>query len=237
MPVRACLLGLFLLIVSSGALFITWMANRTIKHTRHLQNQKNWHLDKTRTIFSIVKPGTQTRHTYTFRIKGSRCCCYNQHQHHCHNHQLTAVYFVGTVATVIMAVTHIIIVDTMVVLALPGRLGANVLGWATKKLSALIVMCIHIHRHSIGLSSFSYSCVFAVFVFLTTFIHLRQHFQPPFSMRLLILVVSCIHLYRHLHATLSSYSLTSIVTPVIDISHPLIIISSVNFYCHLHSSY
>ena len=80
--------------------------NRTIKYTHHLQNQKNWHLDKTRTIFSIVKPGTQTRHTYTFRIKGSRCCCYNQHQHHCHNHQLTAVSFVGSVATVIIAVTH-----------------------------------------------------------------------------------------------------------------------------------
>ena len=73
MPVRACLLGLILLIVSSGALFITWMANRTIKYTHHLQNHKN--IDKTRTIFSIVKPGTQTRHTYTFKIKGS-CCCY-----------------------------------------------------------------------------------------------------------------------------------------------------------------
>ena len=62
MPVRACSLGLILLIVSSGALFITRMANRTIKYTHHLQNQKNWHLDKTRTIFSIVKPGTQTIH-------------------------------------------------------------------------------------------------------------------------------------------------------------------------------
>ena len=213
------------------------MANRTIKYTRHLQNQKNWHLDKTRTIFSIVKPGTQTRHTYTFKIKGSRCHYYHQHQYHCHNHQLTAVSFVGIVGTVAPAVTHIILVGTILVLALPGRFGANVLGWATKKLSAFIVTCIHIHRHSICLCSFSYSCVFSVFVFLTTFIHLRHHCQPLFSIRLLTLRVSFIHLYRQLHVTLSSHSLTSMVTPVIDISLPLIIISSVNFYCHLHSSY
>ena len=102
------------------------MANWTIKYTHPLQNQKNWHLVKILTIFSIVKPGKQTRHTYTFKIKGSRC--YYYHQHHCHKHQLTAVSFVGTVATVIIAVTHIILVDRMVVLALPGRLGANVPG-------------------------------------------------------------------------------------------------------------
>ena len=238
MPVRACLLGLFRLIVSSGALFITWTANRTIKYTHHLQNQKNWHLDKTRTIFSIVKPGTQTRHTYTFKIKGSRC--YYYHQHHCHNHQLTAVSFVGTVATVVSAIAHIILVDTLVVLALPGRFGANVLGWATKKLSAFIVTCIHIHRHSIGLSSFSYSCVFAVFVFLTIssiFVIIASHHFQYGYLRLLTLRFSFIHLYRQLHATLSSHSITSIGTPRINISLPLIIISSFNFYCHLHSSY
>ena len=208
MPVRACLLGLILLIVSSGALFITWMANRTIKYTHHLQNQKNWHLDKTRTIFSIVKPGTQTIHTYTFKIRGSCCYYYHHHKNNCHNHQLTAVSFVGTVATVIIAVTHIILVDAMVVLALPGRLGANVIGWATKKLSAFTVTCIHIHRHSIGLSSFSYSCVFAVFVFLTTFIHLRHHCQPPFSIRLHTVVftyiVICMQRYRHIRSPPSS---------------------------------
>ena len=77
MPVRACLLRLFLFIVSSGALSITWMANWTIKYTHPLQNQKNWHLVKILTIFSIVKPGKQTRHTYTFKIKGSRCCYYH----------------------------------------------------------------------------------------------------------------------------------------------------------------
>ena len=102
------------------------MANRTIKYTHHLQNQKNWHLDKTRTIFSIVKPGTQTRHTYTFKIKGSRC--YYYHQYYCQKNELTAVCFVGTVATVFIAVTHKILVDTTLVLALPGRFGANVLG-------------------------------------------------------------------------------------------------------------
>ena len=206
MPVRACLLGLFRLIVSSGALFITWTANRTIKYTHHLQNQKNWHLDKTRTIFSIVKPGTQTRHTYTFKIKGSRC--YYYHQHHCHKHQLTAVSFVGTVATVVSAIAHIILVDTMVVLALPGRFGANVLGWATKKLSAFIVTCIHIHRHSICFSSFSYSCVFAVFVFLTTFIHLRHNCQPPFPIRLLTFTYLEIQFY----SPISSVACNVIVT-------------------------
>ena len=50
-PLRACLLGLFLVIVSSDALFTTRMANRTIKYTHHLQHRKTWEPDKTYIYF------------------------------------------------------------------------------------------------------------------------------------------------------------------------------------------
>ena len=63
----------FLWIVCSGARFITWIGNWTIKM---------------RTIFSIVKSGSKTRHTYIFKIKGSRCYYYHHHQHHCQNTNL-----------------------------------------------------------------------------------------------------------------------------------------------------
>jgi len=84
--------------VSSGALFIRWIGNCTIKthiifcitgtvnYTRprpssasqelgnrqdqhHLQNHKNWELDKTHTIFSITIRVKQTRHTYILTSK------------------------------------------------------------------------------------------------------------------------------------------------------------------------
>ena len=80
------------------------------------------------TIFSIVKSGNQTTHI-TFNIKGSRCYYYHHHQkHHCNKHQLTAVSFVRTVATVDHAVTHIILGDTFPVLALPVQFGALPVG-------------------------------------------------------------------------------------------------------------
>ena len=78
--------------------------------THHLQHRKTWETDKTYICF-----------------QNQRFTLYYYHQHHCHNHQLTAVSFVGTVATVVIAVAYLILVDTMLVFALPGRFGANVI--------------------------------------------------------------------------------------------------------------
>ena len=188
--------SLFLWIVSSGALLITWIGNWTIK---------------THTIFSIVKSGNQTRHTYLFNIKGSRCYYYHRHHHRYHNDQLTAVSFVGTVATAVSAVTHPLLGDTFPVCALPVGFGALPFDWTTNKLIVFNVTCKHFHHHCIRLSSSPYTSVFTAFVFLIAFIH------PPFSSRSLTLRISFIHSYRQLHATLLSHPLTSIGTPHIDI--------------------
>ena len=56
MPVRACLLELFLLFLPVFCSSHEWPTGQLSTHT----------------IFSIVKPGNQTRHTYTSKIKGSR---------------------------------------------------------------------------------------------------------------------------------------------------------------------
>ena len=104
----------------------TLSINRLFRCSVHYLNG-NWTI-KTHTIFSIVKSGNQTRHI-TFNIKGSRCYYYHHHQkHHCNKHQLTAVSFVRTVATVDHAVTHIILGDTFPVLALPVQFGALPVG-------------------------------------------------------------------------------------------------------------
>ena len=124
--------SLFLSIVCSGAPFITWIGNWTIK---------------THIIFSIIQYGNQTRHTYILNIKGSRCYYYHHHQHHCYKHQLTAVSFVRTVATVVCAVTHIIVVDTFPIRALPLETGALPVDWTTNKVIAFSVTCKHLHRH------------------------------------------------------------------------------------------
>ena len=188
--------SLFLWIVCSGARFITWISNWTIK---------------TRTIFSIVKSGNHTRPTYIFNIKGSRCYYYH-HQHQCHKHKLTAVSFVRTVATVCGVVTHKMVGDTYVLWALPLEAGALPVGWTTNNVIAFSVMSKHLHRHCIRLYSRSYASVFTAFVFLISFIH------PPFSSRSLTLEISFIHLYRRLHSTLLSHPLTSIGTRIgIDI--------------------
>jgi len=179
----------------------------TIK-THHFQHRKIWEQD-----------------TYIFNIKGSRC--YYYHHHHCHNHQLTAVCFVGTVATVVYAVTHISAADTFLVCALPFAHGALPVDWTTNKVIAFSVTCKHLHRHCIRLSSFSYTFVFTAFVFLIIFIH------QPFSSRSLTLtvlftyIVSCIQHYRHIRSppsALHSWTLSL-----------LLVFSYVHFYCHLHS--
>ena len=100
----------------------------------------------------------------------------------------------------------------MVVLALPGRLGANVPGWATKKLSAFIVTCIHIHRHSIGLSSFfvllCFRCIRLSHHFhpsssslpatiFNMFTHLESQFYSPISSVACNVIVTFAHLHRH----------------------------------------
>ena len=134
----------------------------------------------------------------------SKNCYYYHHQHHCHKHQLTAVFFVRTVATVCGAVTHITLGDTFLVWALPVGSGALPGGWTTKKVIAFSVTCKHLHCHCIRLSPFSYTSVFTAFVFLITFIH------PPFSSRSLTLEVSFIHLYRQLHSTLLSKGVSAL---------------------------
>ena len=155
------------------------LGNRQDQH--HLQNHKNWELDKTQTIFSITILGKQTRHTYMFNIKGSRCY-YSHHYHHrhYHNHQLKAVSFVGTVGTVGVAVTHIILVDNISRLCtlncpLDTRTPLN------GKQLAFIITCIHLHRHCFRLYLHFHSPMPSMHSsFIVIFIHLRHHCQPPF---------------------------------------------------------
>ena len=164
-------------------------------------------------ILSIVKSGNQTRHIY-FQHQRLTLLLLPPlllHQHYCHKHQLTAVSFVRTVATVCDAVTHRVLGDTFPLWALPVGSGALPVDWTTKKVIVFSVTCKHLRRHCISLSSFSYTSVFTTFVFLITLIH------PPFSSRSLTFRVSFIHLYRQLHSTLLSHPFTSIGTPHIDI--------------------
>ena len=195
--------------MSSGALFIRWIGNctikthiifcitRTVNYTRprpssasqklgnrrdqhHLQNHKNWELDKTHTIFSITILGKQTRHTYMFNIKSSRCY-YSHHHRHYHNPQLKAVSFVGTVETVGVVVTHIILVDNISRLCtsnspLDTRTPMNC------KQIAFIITCIHLHRHCIDhYLHFDSPMPSLHSSFIVIFIHLHHHCQAPFS--------------------------------------------------------
>ena len=205
--------SLFLWIVCSGAPFITWIGNWTIK---------------THTIFSIVKSGNQTRHTYIFNIKGSRCYYYHHHhQHHCYNHQLTAVSFVGTVATVGVAVTHYKRVDTFPVWALPVGSGALPFDWRTKwspsvlRVNTFVVtvfVSLHFHTLLFSLhSSFSsLSCI-----------HHFHRVHSPWESVLFTYIVSCIQRYCHIRSPPSVLYTSTLSLPLI--------ISTVHLYCHLHS--
>ena len=107
----------------------------TGQKTHHLQHYNTWETDKT--------------HIYMFNIKRSRCY-YSHHHRHYHNPQLKAVSFVGTVETVGVVVTHIILVDNISRLCtsnspLDTRTPLN------SKQIAFIITCIHLHRHCIRL--------------------------------------------------------------------------------------
>ena len=128
---------------------------------------------------------------------------FHHHQHHCHKQQLTAVSFVRTVATVVYVVTHIILVDTYPVLALPVESGALPVGWTTNKVIAFSVTCKHLHRHCNRLSSFSYTLLSSLHSPFPSLIN------PPFSSRSLALRVSFIQLYRQFSSMLLSHPLTS----------------------------
>ena len=155
--------------------------------------------------------------------------CYYYHHHHWRKHQLTATSFVRTVATVVYAVTHIILVDTFPLWAFPVEAAARPVDWTRNKMIAFSVTCKHLHRHCIRLSSFSYTSVFAAFVFLSlSFIHHFHHVHSPWGSVLFTYIVSCIQRYCHIRSPPSALNTSTL-------SLPLIIISSVHFYCHLHS--
>ena len=137
----------------------------TGQKTHHLQHYNTWETDKT--------------HIYMFNIKRSRWY-YSHHHRHYHNPQLKAVSFVGTVETVGVVVTHIILVDNISRLCtsnspLDTRTPMNC------KQIAFIITCIHLHRHCIRLYLHFDSPMPSLHSsFIVIFIHLRHHCQPPF---------------------------------------------------------
>ena len=182
----------------------TLSMNRLFRYSGH---HMSWQLDiKTHTIFSIVKCGNQTRHIF-WTSKVSRCYCYHHHHHHhCYNHQLTAVSFVGTVATVDSAVTHVKLVDTFPVWALPVGSEALPFVWTTNKVIAFSVTCkkpssslysslvisIHFCLHCIRLSHHFHSST--IFI---TFTHLESQFDSPISSVAFNVIVTSAHLHRY----------------------------------------
>ena len=118
------------------------------------------------------------RQAYIINIKCWHCY-YIHHHHHYHNpHQLTAVSFVRTVGTVLIAVTHVRLLNTDRVCALPIIREALVLDWTTDKSPSLsrvftfivnVFVSLHFHAPVASLHS---SLSSLSFVFVITFIQL-----------------------------------------------------------------
>ena len=118
-----------------------------------------------------------------FNIKGSRCY-YSSHHHHCHNPQLKAVAFVGTVGTVGVAVTRIILVDNISHLCTSNSpldtrtpLNSKQLAFFIATVFVFIFTLIHLCLHCIRLlSSFSFIFIITASHHFITFTHRKAGF-------------------------------------------------------------
>ena len=169
------------------------------------------------------------RHTCIINIKCWHCYCYHHHHHYHNPHQLTAVSFVRTVGTVLIAVTHVRLLNTDPVCALPISRDALVVDWTTDKSPSLsrvftfivnVFVSLHFHTPVASLHS-SFSSL--SFIFVITASHHFHHLQSPTGSVLFTVTANCIQRYRHIRSPQSSLTSSTLLLS-------LIIISSVQFH-------
>ena len=165
------------------------------------------------------------RQAYIINIKCWHCYYIHHHYRYHNPHQLTAVSFVRTVGTVLFAVTHVRLLNTDPVCALPIIREALVLDWTTDKSPSLsrvftfivnVFVSLHFHTPVASLHS---SLSSLSFVFVITFIQLLPATTViTYKNNQGECCSSLFHVdYCQLRPTLSSDALISIVSSFINI--------------------